>query len=1059
MKIRIQLLGEFRLSAGQRAVSDACRERRLLDLLKLLALTPGHELAREQVVEALWPHLEPTAAFANLHRAASAARSALDSAEAIVLRNGHALLFPNAQISTDLEEFEQRAHRALSGGDARACAAVAADYHGGVLPADPYAEWAEPARSRARRLYVELLQAAGQWQALLELEPDNEHAHHELLRQLCAQGRRQAAREETRRHRGALASLGLRPSAATLATWRALSLCQDIDAAGTADSDLLGRRDALASATAVLEQVESGIGATLLVTGEAGIGKTRFCEALLASARARGWLTTFGSASRAEGELPWSPVVEAVSRLTAQRPELVEALPPATRAGLARLWGQGGPSFADSGLRGRQPILAGVCALLRRAALEHAALLWIDDIHEADEATVHLARYLSHRARNEHLLVLLSMRTEGRGAAGGRLRAELLAETGVTELELPPLSLQDTRALVHKIAGREVSESTARTIYDRAAGNPFFTEELARALEPNGSLRLRARTYEIIQARAGSLQEDVRSVLQQAAVLGSEFALEELEALVGFDEAAASAIIDRALAAGVIVEAGERYRFRHGLFRESLLALLPSHRRRATAQRAAEVLASRGGAPGRVARLLLAGGAGAQAVPWLERAAREAAALGAVAHARTLVERALEHAPNQPSLLELHADCLFATGEPDALAAYGKAISAARGARRRRLRIRLARVAIALGDTGTAAQALECLEGRGAMETVGLHIARGYLSLSLGDLAGARRHATAARQVALNHGLVGELADAATLAALTAHSEGAWQDQIELDVLDTARAPQLAASVHDGHLCVVEHWLYGDQPYERVIAFANRLRQTARINGAERGEAFATLLLGEAELLGGQLQSAFPHLREAARLHRRVLSAAGESLALQRLAEAHLLVGRPDAAEPLLRHALDLARGSSLLVRHLLPRIYGTMVRAARQPDEALEVIAEAQTATAEARDLCRTCSIAFLLPAAIAYAQAGDVERAAAHVAAAKQVSTPVWQARAWTAAIAEAEAAVAAAAGDRARSAECLRTAVDLFRAAGQPTDAARCQEACSRMANGGAALVRSG
>lgn len=1031
----------------------------MLDLLKLLVLTPGHELAREQVVEALWPALEPAAAFANLHRAASAARRALASAEAVVLRNGHVLLWPSAQIDSDLEDFERRAHQALADGDPRACAAVAADYRAGVLPADPYAEWAEPARSRAHRLYAALLQAAGQWQALVDLEPDNERAHQELVRQLCAQGRRQAAVEETRRHRAALAKLGLRPSEETTAIWHALSLSQQLHAPTDDDADNLVGRDAeLASAAAVLERVQAGGGATLLITGEAGIGKTRFCETLLAAARARGWVTTFGSSSRAEGEVPWSPVLEAVNRLVALQPELLEALPAATRAGLARLWGEGEPSFADSGLRGRQPILAGVSALLRRAAAGRAALIWIDDIHEADEATVHLARYLSHEARDQPLLVLLSMRTEGSGSASSQLRVELIAEPGVIELELPPLSLADTRLLVCRVAGRQVSGATARTIYERARGNPFFTEELARALEPNGSLRLRARTYEIIQARAGSLAQDVRSALQQAAVLGAEFGLEELAALSGLDEVTASQILDRALQAGVIVEAGERYRFRHGLFRESLLALLPSHHRRAAARRAADVLASHGGAPGRVARLLLAAGAGAEAVPWLERAAREAAALGAVAHARALVERALEHAPNQPSLLELHADCLFATGEPQTLAAYGRAIAAARGARRRRLRIRLARVAIALGDTGTAAHALEHLEARGAVEAVGLHIARGYLSLSLGDVAGARRHAAAARQLALNDGLIGELADAATLAALTAHSEGTWQDQLELDVLDTAHAPQLAASVHDGHLCVVEHWLYGDQPYERVIAFARQLRETARANGAERGEAFATLLLGEAELLCGQHDSALAHLREAARLHRRVLSAAGESLALQRLAEANLLLGRRDAAEPLLRHALDLARGSSLLVRHLLPRIYGTMVRAARQPADALAVIAEAQTATAEARDLCRTCSIAFLLPAAIAYAQAGDLERASAHVAAAKRVSTPVWQARAWTAAIAEAEATIAAAAGDQQSSRAHLRTAAELFRAAGQPTDAARCRQARGRLAKGAAVVAQA-
>lgn len=138
-------------------------------------------------------------------------------------------------------------------------------------------------------------------------------------------------------------------------------------------------------------------------------------------------------------------------------------------------------------------------------------------------------------------------------------------------------------------------------------------------------------------------------------------------------------------------------------------------------------------------------------------------------------------------------------------------------------------------------------------------------------------------------------------------------------------------------------------------------------------------------------------------------SPAGESLALQRPAEAFLLAGRQLEAKEVLAPALELARESSLLVRHLLPRIYGTMVRAAARPADALAVMAEAESATVEAREACRTCAITFAIPAALACARASQSDRARNYLIEAKDVAQPSWRGGAWQAAIAEVEAALA--------------------------------------------------
>ncbi len=100
--VRIELLGRFRVAVGgSELVADAWPGRRAAELVQLLALADGHRLTRDQVVEALWPHLDVEAGAANLRKAAHHARQALGSPEAVVLRGGQVALFPSRSVETD----------------------------------------------------------------------------------------------------------------------------------------------------------------------------------------------------------------------------------------------------------------------------------------------------------------------------------------------------------------------------------------------------------------------------------------------------------------------------------------------------------------------------------------------------------------------------------------------------------------------------------------------------------------------------------------------------------------------------------------------------------------------------------------------------------------------------------------------------------------------------------------------------------------------------------------------------------------------------------------------
>ena len=131
--LQVRLLGGFEVTVdGSPVGADAYAQRRAADLVKLLALARDHRLARDEVVEALWPHLDADAGLANLHKAASYARKALGGKEAIVLRHGLVELSPGAEVVTDVERFE-------SGDDTA--------YGGKLLPDDRYEKDATAAAS------------------------------------------------------------------------------------------------------------------------------------------------------------------------------------------------------------------------------------------------------------------------------------------------------------------------------------------------------------------------------------------------------------------------------------------------------------------------------------------------------------------------------------------------------------------------------------------------------------------------------------------------------------------------------------------------------------------------------------------------------------------------------------------------------------------------------------------------------------------------------------------------------------------------------------------------
>ena len=1024
--IDVRLLGTFAVTVdGLDVPSAAWRQRRAADLVKVLALAPGRRIARDVVLETLWPNLGAGAAASNLHKAASYARDALGDRAGVVLRGGVVALAPGAEVTVDVDRFEQ--------GDDSA-------YGGELLPDDQYEQWTLGPRAQLRERHLAVLRSHGRWEDVLREDAADEEARRALMRRAVANGDRPAAARQFRLLRDELSRVGAEPSVETLALQRELTRGPAVRAARLLHNPVEGRERELALALGVLARAAADDGGGLLVVGPLGIGKTRLLEAVLAEAEELGFHTLRGAAYGEEGHAPYAPLMEALEPLAMRRPELAGALTDSAQAALSRvLPSVRAPAGSEEEPVDRHRIFSAVAQLLAQAAAERGVALVIDDLNAADEATTALVRHLARNAVAERMLVVAGMRDEQLRNGAALLRSNLLERGVAVEVTLGPLDRAAVAAVVRRAAGRPLRPGVLAAIERSAAGNPFFAEELAASVDASGDVIVPPRLREVVARRLDRLEPLGERLLAALAVIDDGFGAAELAALAGVER------IDEALgaaeAAGVLESARGRYRFRHALVREQLAVQLPEETLRRAHTNAAALLTTEGAPPEAVAYHLLRAGSARDAVPLLIQAAEWAASVGAYRDGAEWAELALEHAAgrDRPALLALRAQLLHGAGEAHASAAYAEAIEVAPVEGVAALRAQQARAYLAAGDIPGARAALEGVQAERPEDVAEVMVVSGMVAWHAGDWEGARRLAVEAGDLAADPG---ELAD---LKGMLAHLDGVWEQHSRRQLTHVWDSPELAGRVFDAYLCVTEYVLTAGDPYDRVAGFAKRLRAQAQQAGARRGEAFAATLLGETELFTDNLEAARAHLIEAARLSREIGAVGGESLARMRLGEALLHLGDRAGARAQLEEALELAHISPL-AQHLLFLVYGVLLQVPDEGVEALALIERAETLF-DPRWVCSFCPTGYHVAAATVCARAGELDRARGFLQRAER-GAGTWPGGPWPAALAQARAELLLADADQRGAAEALRRAVEGYAAAGQLLNERLAREALQRL-----------
>lgn len=244
-RVEIRLLGGFGvLVDGGRDAAAGLTRRDPARLVKLLAVTPGHRLAREQVLDALWPDAPPASPANRLHKAAHYVRRATGDPASITLAGEVVSLFPRAEVEVDAERFDRLARAAIdSTADPSSIDAALACYGGPLLPLDLYEEWAFHLRQRLELRYCELLRLAGRFDELLAADPTDEQAHVGIMRNHLRRGDRAAVLRQFEVLVAVLdRELGVGPSVEARAV-RDLAVG---DPPGTPDPSILPRSAALA---------------------------------------------------------------------------------------------------------------------------------------------------------------------------------------------------------------------------------------------------------------------------------------------------------------------------------------------------------------------------------------------------------------------------------------------------------------------------------------------------------------------------------------------------------------------------------------------------------------------------------------------------------------------------------------------------------------------------------------------------------------------------------------------------------------------------------------------
>jgi len=642
--LHIHLLGDFLLVSGDTPVSTVTVSR-VQSLLAYLLLHRTAPQDRSHLAFLLWPDSTEAQAHTNLRKLLYQLRQTFPDANHYLHADNHSLQWlptrEDAHWTLDILEVEKALVQAEHAEQAQDTTAMrhalerAVElYHGDLLPGC-YDEWILPDRDRIRQLFfgaserlIALLEEERAYDAAIEAarrllrhDPLHEATYRQLMRLYALRGDRAAALRVY--HTSVTVferELGTEPSQVTRAAYESL-LQSDTPSTsptsprtptgpltprGTA-TPLLGRKAEWHHLQEIWRKAAGGRPQIVILTGEAGIGKTRLADEMEAWVSRQGMTTANAHCYAAEGRLAYAPVTTWL-RTDALQTGL-STLDPAWLTEISRLVPEAlakqpqlpRPASMTEGWQ-RQHFFEALARAVLNA--RQPLLLLLDDLQWCDNETLEWVHYLFRFEPGIRLLLIGTVRVE-ETLPGHPLVAFLgaLQRDGlVTEIALGPLTTTETASLAEHIMGHQLDPAMSNTLYHESEGNPLFVVEMARA----GTLGERGNTQHVAKSplplltqpastlppsvqtvlatRLAQLSPQAHEVANVAAVIGREFTFSVLARASGESEDTVVRGLDELWQRRIVREQGagsaETYDFSHDKLRELVyISLSPAYQR------------------------------------------------------------------------------------------------------------------------------------------------------------------------------------------------------------------------------------------------------------------------------------------------------------------------------------------------------------------------------------------------------------------------------------------------------------------------------------------------
>ncbi|MBI3661019.1 tetratricopeptide repeat protein [Candidatus Acetothermia bacterium] len=618
--LKVKLLGQFEVWRDGVLISpEDWKRHKTHILLKILIGNRGRKFTQDELIEFLFPDLDPQKARHNLNARLSELRRVLEphlrkatsSKYIITVDKNNYYFSKDVHCWIDTEVFQQQVQIAqeVQDGDRwqQAIETRLGQYRRAIARCHQALRSQEHRESIHRQLMLYYYLAGDQAEALktyelcretlakqLDVEPSREtnELHQQILNRNIP-GVDQVYKPVTVERHAIPYSLGKTP--------------------------FVGRTKEYAVLVSHLQESHTGHGRALFIAGEAGIGKTRLVQEFFAHAREREACILQGHCSDLVTKLAFEPIIQALRSGYAQISQrLKNSLAPLWLAEVARLV----PEFITLKELTTNPLLSpeqerhrlfeALTQLLITLGQEKLLVLFLDDLHWADSATSDFLQYSAPRISAYPIIILGTYRSE---EAQKPPLAPLRDETGreiVHYIQLARLSVDETEKLLQEMGKmpEAVAGRLGRRLHQETEGNPFFLVAVLQALFEEGAMQVRengvwatdideitanyrellipTKVKEVIQRRLGRLNEDERELLTLAAVAGRRFDYSLLEK--AWSKPTTLDLIEKLTKAQLLIAENGHYEFSHDKIREVVYTDTSLPRRKRLHKQVAETI-------------------------------------------------------------------------------------------------------------------------------------------------------------------------------------------------------------------------------------------------------------------------------------------------------------------------------------------------------------------------------------------------------------------------------------------------------------------------------------